>query len=139
MPADALRRFTPTPFKATFALEGVSVVVSTNLQCLADRLQDALGCHPPRNCPAFHWRVVVESNGSIQPESMSNRRLSYDGLGLITIGQNCFLACDLETQEGIGFIPQCLVDNDDLFHKNLLPALIALMEKPADKPLDSGC
>ena len=42
-PPDLLRRFTPTPLKATIALDGVNVILSTNLQFLVDRLQDACG------------------------------------------------------------------------------------------------
>jgi hypothetical protein len=140
MPADALRRFTPTPFKAAFALDGVTVVVSTNLQLLLDRLQNAWGSAVPllAGCSGFDWRVVAEADCHIQPECMSTQHLSHDGLTLLTISQNCFLACDQETREGIGFIHQCLVSDDHLFQRNLLPALIALMQECADKP-DGRC
>lgn len=135
-PPDLLRRFTPTPLKATFALDGVSVTVSTNLQFLVDRLQDAWGSSAPESAGAFvfDWKVVVETSDCSEPESTSCHHLSHDGLTLITFGQNSFLACDLRTWEGIGFIPQYLVDNGDVFHRNLLPALRALTKAAVDIP-----
>lgn len=141
MPADALRRFTPTPFKAAFALDSVQVVVSTNLQLLLDRLQDTWCSAVPllAGCSGFDWRIVVEGDDHIQPESMNTEHRSHDGLALLSIAQHCFLACDLGTREGIGFIHQCLVSDDDLFQRNLLPALLALMQESADKPLHGRC
>ena len=141
MPADALRRFTPTPFKASFALDGVNVVVATNLQFLMHRLWDAWGSAAPEpaGCSVFDWRVVVEPNDRLQPESTSNHYLSHDGLALITIGQNSFFACDLTTREGFGFISEDLVDSEELFHRNLLPAFVALVKAAADLTSASGC
>jgi hypothetical protein len=141
MPADALRRFTPTPFKATFAPDGVNVVVSTNLQLLLHRLQNAWGSTGSQRagCSGFDWRLVVEADDHLPPESVSIQHVSHDGLALLTIAQNCFLACDLETREGIGFIQQRLVSDDDLFQRNLLPALMALMQESADTPLPGRC
>jgi hypothetical protein len=134
MPVDALRRFTPTPFKAAFAPDGMNVVVSTNLQFLLHRLQNAWGSAASQLAggSGFDWRLVVEADDNLPPESLSIQHVSHDGLALLTIAQNCFLACDLETREGIGFIQQRLVSDDDLFRRNLLPALIALMQESAD-------
>jgi hypothetical protein len=141
MPADLLRRFTPTPLKAAFALDGVNVVVSTNQQFLVHRLQDAWGSAASERVrgSVFDWRVVVEANDHLQLESASIYHLRHDGLALITFGQNGFLACDLRTREGIGFIPQCLVNNGDLFQRNVLPALIALIKAAVDNPSTSRC
>jgi|SRR5215469_8450669 len=141
MPApDLLRRFTPTPLKATFALDGVNVILSTNLQFLVDRLQDAWGC-AASECAGgsvFDWKVVVEANNYSEPESTNSHHLSHDGLALITFGQHSFLACDLRTREGIGFIPQYLVNDGDIFQRNLLPALLALTKAAVDTPAASG-
>jgi len=141
MPADLLRRFTPTPFKATFALDGITVVVSTNLQFLMDRLQDAWGSAPSESVrgAVFDWRVVVEAGDHLQPESTSIYHLKHDGLALITFGQNGFLACDLRTREGIGFIPQCLVNDGDLFQRSVLRALIAVIKAAVDQSSARGC
>jgi hypothetical protein len=112
----------------------MNVVVSTNLQFLLDRLQNAWGSATSQLAggSGFDWRLVVEADGNLPPESLSIQHVSHDGLALLTIAQNCFLACDLETREGIGFIQQRLVSDDDLFQRNLLPALIALMQESAD-------
>jgi len=141
MPPDLLRRFTPTPFKAAFALDDVYVTVSTNLQFLVDRLQDAWGSAASERASgsAFNWKVVVEADCHTEPEPTNKHQLSHDGLALITFGQNSFLACDLGTREGIGFIPQCLVNNQDVFRRNLLPALRALMKAAVDTASASGC
>jgi hypothetical protein len=141
MPADPLRRLTPTPFKATFTVDGISVVVSTNLQFLSDRLQDTWGSAAPERAGGCvsDWRVVVELNDHLQAESTSSHHVMHDGLALITIGQNSFLACDVRTREGVGFIHQCFVSNEDLFQRNLLPPLIALIKAAVDIPSDTGC
>ena len=130
MPPDLLRRFTPTPFQATFAWDGVHVMVSTNLQFLVDRLQDAWGHAASERAggSVFNWKIVVEANNHPEPQSRSGHHLSHDGLALITFGQNSFLACDLRTREGIGFIPQDLVNNGDDFQRTLLPALLTLVK-----------
>lgn len=140
-PPDLLRRFTPTPFKATFALDGVNVIVSTNVQFLVDRLQDAWGSAASGRlgCSVFDWKVVVEANNYSEPEPASSHHLNHDGLALVAFGQNCFLACDLRTREGIGFIPQCLVDKGDVFQRDLLPALLALTKAAVDIPSTTGC
>jgi len=140
-PPDLLRRFTPTPLKATIALDGVNVILSTNLQFLVDRLQDACGSAASERAggSAFDWRVVVEANNDSEPESTGRHHLRHDGLALITFGQNSFLACDLRTREGIGFIPQYLVDNRDVFQRNLLPALLALTKAAVDTGSASEC
>lgn len=134
MQADALRRFTPTPFKASFALGGVNVVVSTNRQFFAHRLRDACGSalRDGAERSVFDWRVVVEPNHHLQPESRSNHHLSHDGLALVTIGPNSFFACDLTNRKGVGFISQDLVNSEELFRRNLLPAFIALVKAAAD-------
>jgi len=141
MPPDLLRRFTPTPFQATFAHDGVCIVVSTNWQLLVDRLQDAWGSAASERAgaSAFNWKVVVEADNHPEPESASRHQLNHDGLALITFGQNSFLACDVTAREGIGFIPQYLVDNADVFQRNLLPALLALMKAAVDIPSVSRC
>jgi len=140
MPPDLLRRFTPTPFKAAFALDDVYVTVSTNRQFLVDRLQAAWGSAASQRAggSAFNWKVVVEGDYHPEPESTNRHHLSHDGLALITFGQSSFLACDLRTREGIGFIPQYLVNNQDVFQRNLLPALLALIKAAVDIPSASG-
>src|SRR5690349_13404281 len=137
MSAGALRRFTPTPFKASFALGGFDVVVSTNRQFFAHRLRDACGSALPDGAEhsVFDWRVVVEPNHHQQPESTSNHHLSHDGLALVTIGPNSFFACDLTKRKGVGFISQDLVNNEELFRRDLLPAFIALVKVAADLTL----
>ena len=141
MPADFLRRFTATPSRATLTVDGARVVVSTNRRFLADRLQDAWGSSAPESevGSVFNWRIVVEPDDYLQAEVTSGHHLSHDGLALITIGQNSFLACDLRTREGVGFIPQCLVNNEDLFQGNLLPALKALVRAAVEISSARGC
>lgn len=134
MSAGALRRFTPTPFKASFVLGSVNVVVSTNRQFFAHRLRDACASALPNDGDrsVFDWRVVVEPNHHLQPESTSNHHLSHDGLALVTIGPNSFFACDLTNRKGVGFISEDLVSNEELFRRDLLPAFIALVKGAAD-------
>lgn len=141
MPPDALRRFTPTPFKAGFVLDGVQVVVATNLQFLIDRLGDAWGsrAQEPRGCSVFNWRVVVELGHRRLSESPSNHSLSHDGLALITIGQNSFFACDLTTREGVGFISEDLVESEELFQRNLLPVFVAVAKAATHATSAGGC
>ena len=141
MPADFLKRFTATPSTVTLTVDGVRVLVSTNRRFLADRLWDALGSTAPESevGSVFNWRIVVEPDDHLQAEATSGHHLSHDGLALITIGQNSFLACDLRTREGIGFIPQCLVNNEDLFQGNLLPARKALVRAAVDISSAGGC
>jgi len=134
MPPDLLRRFTSTPFKASFALGGVNVVVSTNQQFFAHRLRDACSSALPdgADLSVFDWRVVVEASHHLQPESTNNHHLSHDGLALVTIGSKSFFACDLTNRKGVGFISQDLVNSDELFRRNLLPAVIALVKVASD-------
>ena len=137
MSAGALRRFTPTPFKASFALGSVNVVVSTNRQFFAHQLRDACGSALPDDAQrsVFDWRVVVEPNHHLPLESTSNHQLSHDGLALVTIGPKSFFACDLTNGKGVGFISQDLVDSEELFRRNLLPAFMALVKAASDLTL----
>ena len=141
MPADFLRRFTATPSRATLTVDGVRVVVSTNRRFLADRLQDVWGSAAPESevGSVFNWRIVVEPDDHLQAEVTRGHHLSHDGLALITIGQHSFLAGDIRTREGIGFIPQSLVYNEDLFQLHFLPALNALIHAAIDIPSVRGC
>ena len=137
MSVGALKRFTPTPFKATFALGGVNVVVSTNRQFFAHRLRDACGSALPGSGErsVFDWRVVVEPDHHLPLESTSNHHMSNDCLALVTIGPKSFFACDLTNGKGVGFISQDLVDSEELFRRNLLPAFMALVKAASDLTL----
>lgn len=134
---DFIKRFTPTPFVATFALSGASVRVETNCQQLVDRLRNMF---PPlvangSDQPSFVWRVVAESDNDDEPEdeSSSVHRLTYAGLSFITLGQKNFLACDWQARLGICFVSQDLVTDEKLFRQCFLPAIISLLKESAEK------
>jgi hypothetical protein len=131
MPADALRRFTPTLIESSFALHRATVSVATNCQFLADRLLDAFASpdREPMAAPVFVWRVVVESDDDLElgTDPVGSRRLSLDGLAFVSIGQRSFLACDLQVRQGVSFMSKRFVYDETLFRQYFLPALTSLV------------
>lgn len=130
---DVLMRFTPTPFESAFEIHGATVNVATNCKVLADRLRTTFahtisGFMRPS---AFVWRVVVEPDDhpEVVTEFLSTQRLSHGGLAFVTIGRRNFFVCDLQAQEGVSFICECLAYDENLFRERFLPALASLVEE----------
>jgi len=134
---DFIKRFTPTPFAATFALSGASIRVETNCQEVVDRLLNIFPTPVVNGSdrPTFVWRVVAEADNDVEPEAESSsvHRLSYAGLSFITLGQKNFLACDWQSRLGISFVSQDLVTDERLFRRYFLPAMISLLTESAEK------
>jgi hypothetical protein len=130
---DFIKRFTPTPFAATFALPATSIRVETNCRAVVDRLLNVFAPADLNDSdrPGFVWRIVAESENDLEPvaESSSVHGLSYAGLSYISLGQKSFLACDRQARRGLSFISQNVVADEKLFSQCFLPALISLMNE----------
>lgn len=59
----------------------------------------------------------VSLRSDVQVESMASAwQKPAGGLGFVNFGQRSFLAVDLETREGIGFIAERLVESESKLH-----------------------
>lgn len=71
-------------------------------------------------------------------DSLSIYRQSRDGLAFASIGRKSFLACDLQTRQGVSFISESLVLEEKLFQQHFLPTLTALLTESLDTSCEPG-
>jgi len=129
---DLMKRFTETPFESVLGLSGQRIRVQTNSQAVADQLQRTLTPSPSSalQFPDFVLRVVVEFDDDLDLERAPTiYRLSHDSLSFLSLGQKSFLACDREAREGICFISQKLLIDEEQFSSYVLPAVISLVKE----------
>jgi hypothetical protein len=131
MTPDLIKRFAPTPYDATLAVNNVIVRVATNHPLVLDRLSLESGSSNQNNRekPAVHWRIVVEDNVDVVIDDSIAHRFSHDGLAFIRIGSRGFLASDQRAHFGISFVEHELIENERLFNLYYLPALLLMLRE----------
>ena len=107
---DPLRRFTPTPYTAALPLMGRTVQLETNSLRILEHATKLFNPYPgsPNEHPEFLWRIVTQSHPQMRPPWPKRSAFSDLTLRYAEFGQNNFLAVDLGTREGIGFISEGL-------------------------------
>jgi hypothetical protein len=135
-PIDLLKRFTPTPFEVVLELSGITIRMATNSDVMRDRLRMFLpsAAENQRNTGSF-WRIVVEPERDACDESPSVHRMSHGGLAFVRVGNRSFLAYDGQARQGISFISENFVRNDEMFSQYFLPALMLLLNEPIEASL----
>jgi hypothetical protein len=130
MTPDLIKRFTPTPYKATLAVDNLVIRVSSNHPLVLDRLgsEFCVAKHRISDKAGASWRIVVEENGGV-PIDLPVRVFSHDGLVFLRIGSRGFLALDRGAQAGISFVAQELVEDPRLFADCYLPAFLWMTQE----------
>ena len=129
---DLMKRFTETPFNIVLGLSGRSIRVETNSQAVTDQLQRTLtpSAVSAFQTPDFVLRVVVEFDDNLDFEGVpSIHRMSHDGLSFVSLGEKSFVACDRQGREGICFISQSLVTDENQLSSYVLPAVISFVKE----------
>jgi hypothetical protein len=118
-PRDLLRRFVPTPTKATYCIDGVRVRVETNDLTLLPELRPDPDASGP--C-ALEWKLIRDADS---PGPLAE--LMFVGsatLSIVAMGTACLLGFDHETRKLFGFIG---ADIDALtFQQYLVPFLFRM-------------
>lgn len=126
---DLLRRFSSTPLAANLRLMGRTVRIETNDDAVLnlawkffERYQ-----HGSASIPEFTWRLISEPDPKPQSTAVHLSAFSDPGLQYVNIGQNGFLAVDLETREAIGFLSDFFFQDDPrLRHRPPLDILFCM-------------
>ena len=133
-PLDLLRRFIPTPLKATYRIGPVQVTVQTNDFSLLPTLPSQPDPGIGNDCN-LEWKLVrdTDSSGLLETPTF----LTAGALTVVEMGPGCLLGLDHERRELLGFIG---VDIDARTHHDFLVPLLCRMtsEAFAAKPVAIG-
>lgn len=111
--SDPMRRFLATPYAACLPLMGRSVRVETNSPKLLSHMVELFARYPgePDERPTFLWRIVVDSDVRVGQSWPRRSTFSDEGLRFAQFGRRTFLAVDLEAREGLGIVPESLMED----------------------------
>ena len=127
-PLDLLRRFAPTPLRASISLEFATVRIETNEASLlsavapasSPALSRALG-PPPPSCL---WKIVRDVDVRVKLGEASV--VKAGNLMIHTMGPACIIGADRERREILAFVS--FEVDAGVFQESILPALIRLTE-----------
>ena len=126
-PRDALRGFTPAPFRARFRLGANRVMVHTNDFALLPALP--LETDPVElDAPIFEWKVVRDDEASGLLEEL--HRQNPEPVAAAEMGPACLLSVDHQRRELL-----CVIGAEvdaRVFQEVLLPFFCRLMNDAAD-------
>lgn len=110
---DPMRRFIPTPYSAYLPVMGRTIQLETNSSKILRHVVELFARYPgaPSRDPAFHWRIVVESDVQVCPPWPRRSAFSDDGLRFAEFGQRNFVAVDIELREAIAFVSEGLAED----------------------------
>lgn len=126
---DLLRRFSSTPLAADLRLMGRTVRIETNDDAVLDLAWKFFGRYQDGTpgIPEFTWRLISEPDPKAPSTVVHVSAFSDPGLQYVNIGQNSFLAVDLETREAIGFLSDFFFqDEPRLRHRPPLDILFCM-------------
>jgi hypothetical protein len=124
-PLDLLRRFIPTPLKATYRIGPVRVTVQTNDFSLLPTLPSQPDAGGTDDCH-LEWKLVrdTDSSGLLETPTF----LTAGALTIVEMGPACLLGLDHERRELLGFIG---ADIDARTHQNFLVPFLCQMTNDA--------
>jgi hypothetical protein len=133
-PLDLLRRFIPTPLKATYRVGTVRVTVQTNDFSLLPTLPSQPDPGISDDCN-LEWKLVRDTGSSGLLETPTF--LTAGALTVVEMGPACLLGLDHERRELLGFIG---ADIDARTHQDFLVPFLCRMtnEVFAAKAVASG-
>jgi hypothetical protein len=125
---DLLRRSTPTPLVSDLVAMGKTIRLETNHSTIQQTVRRALACYEgiPSGHPEFLWRIVGEASLGSKTSWPEMSAACDAGLYCINLGQQSFLAIDLEAQEAVGFLAEDFVVDDTGFEWPFLATLFAI-------------
>ncbi len=126
---DPLRRFSSTPLASNLQLMGRTVRIETNDEGVLELAWKFFERYQNGNpgVPEFTWRLISEPDRKSQSTAVQVSAFSDPGLQYVNIGQNSFLAVDLETREAIGFLSDFFFQDDPrLRHRPPLDILFCM-------------
>ncbi len=128
---DPTRRLTATGWAGDFSLKGHSIRLRTNSSSILRQVGRSLPALPTSQLPrqTFSWRLICEGDAARSWPLPELSSISADGLHLVNIGCNSFLAADAAARVGVGFLENKLV-KDGRFEQVVL-ARLASMTKAA--------
>lgn len=111
---DLLRRFTETPHVVDLQLMRRTVRLESNHPSVVELALKFFERHQygAARQAEFIWRLVCEPDARVQSTAVSLSAFSDAGLRYVNFGQRSFLAVDLETRQGIGFLAECYFDGE---------------------------
>ncbi len=120
-PLDVLRRFTPTPLKATYRIGAIRVVVETNDFALLPTLRLEAECDEPQKL-SLEWKLVRDTD--VRAPLETPIFLTTKTLTVVAMGSACILGLDRERHELLGFIGTAV--DGRTFQEFLMPHLIRM-------------
>lgn len=139
---DLLRRFTSTPHAADVCLMERAIRMESSNVLILERALRATKIYgvPRSRRPEFLWRLVSEADSQLKPPWPEMTAFSHQGLSFVNIGQQSFLAVDLESREGVGFLAEELAKDEMGFDRRFLSMLCALTAPALGLvPFSGGC
>jgi len=125
---DPLRRFAPTPYRASLSLMNRTVRLETNdpmvHECVMELFANDLA-HSARRTD-FLWRIVIQPHPNALPPWPQRWAFSGPRLRFAQFGQTNFLAVDLEARQAIGFLAEGLAGDKLGFTSPFLDNLFCL-------------
>jgi hypothetical protein len=120
-PLDLLRRFVPTPLKAVYRIDSVSVIVRTNDITLLPAFPLGADLHID-GAQILEWKLIrdTDSFGLLEEPVF----LNSGALTIVEMGVACLLALDHERRELLGFIG---ADVDARTHQEFLVPFLCRM------------
>jgi hypothetical protein len=109
---DLLRRATSLPYREDLLVMAKTVRLETNSRAVVESALEFFARYQwgsPGN-PQFLWRIVSQQDSQMDQAGVALSAFSDRGLRFANIEQRSFLAVDLETHEGIGFVADGLVE-----------------------------
>jgi DNA polymerase III delta prime subunit len=104
---DPLRRFTATALAADLPVMDRMVRLETHSPIVLQQAQRIFERYRPKCIsPQFLWRVAVDSPTRVESLWREVAAFSDNNLRYIHLGPRCFLAVDLESRIGVGFLPE---------------------------------
>ncbi len=129
---DLVQRFSQTLLTAVLPIQGVLVRAATNNQLLLDRLRaESKACGGEKE--VVNWRIVVEEKGEPLNEEFALHSLKHDGLSVIRIATESFMAGDQQTRSCISFVTSDLIREKRLFGQYFLPNFLSILEDMKEK------
>jgi hypothetical protein len=142
---DPTKRLTPTSLVADFCAAGCAIRLETNspaiFRLVGDGLSRNLQTRPSHK--RFLWRLIGDDDAGLLPQPRGFSSVSADGLQIVNMGQQSFLAMDLEARCALGFLAEEFLKDGRRFEKLVLARLLsltagALRWKPGSSPGGNG-
>jgi hypothetical protein len=122
---DLLKRFAPTPLRATARLGPIQVAFETNDPSFLAAFSDFEGASSDTEA-TFVWKLVRDSEVGVGP--LEPILIVHAGVTALSMGPACLIAIDHDARELVGFIGSAV--GQETFRRTILP-LLQRLSRPA--------